>query len=257
MDGSPDRGIVSAARPDDELTFPLSAAQLSLLVAQQLRPEIPVSIAQYVDVDGPLDIELLTAASKQTGREIGSGYLRLVEVDGVARQWLDLDMDDSLDVVDLRAESDPESAAQEWMRREHTAAIDPFTDRLVRLAVLVLRDDHYYWYSRIHHVALDGFGAMSMMNRTAEIYTAAVRDLPVPPAVTAPLQSLVKAEADYLAQPGGNAIATTGTPRWPTNRAEPRSRPRLLRRRHGHAYGRPRYLRNCGAPSNGWPPPTT
>ncbi|GAA3184694.1 hypothetical protein GCM10020255_080690 [Rhodococcus baikonurensis] len=95
MDGSPDRGIVSAARPDDELTFPLSAAQLSLLVAQQLRPEIPVSIAQYVDVDGPLDIELLTAASKQTGREIGSGYLRLVEVDGVARQWLDLDMDDS------------------------------------------------------------------------------------------------------------------------------------------------------------------
>ncbi|MDN5545877.1 MAG: condensation domain-containing protein, partial [Rhodococcus sp. (in: high G+C Gram-positive bacteria)] len=195
MDGSPDRGIVSAARPDDELTFPLSAAQLSLLVAQQLRPEIPVSIAQYVDVDGPLDIELLTAASKQTGREIGSGYLRLVELDGVARQWLDLDMDDSLDVVDLRAESDPESAAREWMRREHTAAIDPFTDRLVRLAVLVLRDDHYYWYSRIHHVALDGFGAMSMMNRTAEIYTAAVRDLPVPPAVTAPLQSLVKAES--------------------------------------------------------------
>ncbi|XGU20187.1 hypothetical protein ACETU7_03850 [Rhodococcus sp. 3Y1] len=64
--------------------------------------------------------------------------------------------------------------------REHTAAIDPFTDRLVRLAVLVLRDDHYYWYSRIHHVALDGFGAMSMMNRTAEIYTAVVRDLPVP-----------------------------------------------------------------------------
>ncbi|MDV6273696.1 amino acid adenylation domain-containing protein [Rhodococcus erythropolis] len=198
MDGSPDRGIVSAARPDDELTFPLSAAQLSLLVAQQLRPEIPVSIAQYVDVDGPLDIDLLTAASKQTGREIGSGYLRLVEVDGVARQWLDVDMDDSLDVVDLRTESDPESAAREWMRREHTAAIDPFTDRLVRLAVLVLRDDHSYWYSRIHHVALDGFGAMSMMNRTAEIYTAAVRDLPVPPVVTAPLQALVKAESDYL-----------------------------------------------------------
>ncbi len=229
MDGSPDRGIVSAARPDDELTFPLSAAQLSLLVAQQLRPEIPVSIAQYVDVDGPLDIELLTAASKQTGREIGSGYLRLVEVDGVARQWLDLDMDDSLDVVDLRAESDPESAAQEWMRSEHTAAIDPFTDRLVRLAVLVLRDDHYYWYSRIHHVALDGFGAMSMMNRTAEIYTAVVRDLPVPPAVTAPLQSLVKAEADYLGstrwerdrdywntkmadKPGGTSLASSTAP---------------------------------------------
>ncbi|MDF2468187.1 MAG: non-ribosomal peptide synthetase, partial [Rhodococcus erythropolis] len=229
MDGSPDRGIVSAARPDDELTFPLSAAQLSLLVAQQLRPEIPVSIAQYVDVDGPLDIELLTAASKQTGREIGSGYLRLVEVDGVARQWLDLDMDDSLDVVDLRAESDPESAAREWMRKEHTAAIDPFTDRLVRLAVLVLRDDHYYWYSRIHHVALDGFGAMSMMNRTAEIYTAAVRDLPVPPAVTAPLQSLVKAEADYLGssrwerdrdywntkmadKPGGTSLASSTAP---------------------------------------------
>ena len=115
--------------------------QLSLLVAQQLRPEIPVSIAQYVDVDGPLDIELLTAASKQTGREIGSGYLapgrggRGVRVSGSISTWT---TPSTWSI--FAAESDPESAAQEWMRSEHTAAIDPFTDRLVRLAVLVLRD---------------------------------------------------------------------------------------------------------------------
>ncbi|MGG7099751.1 amino acid adenylation domain-containing protein [Rhodococcus sp. 24CO] len=191
MEGSPNRGRISD-------TFPLSPSQLSLLVAQQLRPEIPVTIAQYVDVDGPLDIAELTAASKQTGREIGSGYLRLVEVDGTPRQWLDVNMDDQLDVVDLRAEPDPEAAAQDWMHREHTTPMDPFVDRLVRMAVLVLGEDRYYWYSRIHHVALDGFGAMSMMNRTAEIYTASVRNEPVPEQETASLPALVQSESDYL-----------------------------------------------------------
>ena len=178
--------------------FPLSPSQLSLLIAQQLRPEIPVTIAQYVDVDGPLDLAVLTAASKQTGREIGSGYLRLVEVDGTPRQWLDLNLDDRLDVVDLRGEADPQAAAQDWMHREHTTPMDPFVDRLVRMAVLVLAEDRYYWYSRIHHVALDGFGAMSMMNRTAEIYTAAVRNEPVPDQETASLPALVQSESDYL-----------------------------------------------------------
>ncbi|PBC41070.1 non-ribosomal peptide synthetase [Rhodococcus sp. ACPA4] len=191
MEGSPNRGRMSD-------TFPLSPSQLSLLVAQQLRPEIPVTIAQYVDVDGPLDIAVLTAASKQTGREIGSGYLRLVEVDGTPRQWLDVNLDDRLDVVDLRGESDPEAAAQDWMHREHTTPMDPFVDRLVRMAVLVLAEDRYYWYSRIHHVALDGFGAMSMMNRTAEIYTASVRNEPVPDQETASLPALVQSESDYL-----------------------------------------------------------
>ncbi|MFE4499937.1 amino acid adenylation domain-containing protein [Rhodococcus sp. NPDC056743] len=210
-------------------TFPLSPSQLSLLVAQQLRPEIPVTIAQYVDVDGALDIEVLTAASKQTGREIGSGYLRLVEVDGTPRQRLDVDMDDHLDVVDLRGEPDPEAAAQDWMHREHTTPMDPFVDRLVRMAVLLLHDNRCYWYSRIHHVALDGFGAMSMMNRTAEIYTASVRSEPAPDQEAASLPGLVKSESDYLGsarwdrdreywntkmadQPAGTSLASTTAP---------------------------------------------
>lgn len=207
MEDSPYRGSMSD-------TFPLSPSQLSLLVAQQLRPEVPVTIAQYVDVDGPLDIAVLTAASKQTGREIGSGYLRLVEVDGTPRQWLDVDMDDHLDVVDLRGEPDPEAAAQDWMHREHTTPMDPFVDRLVRMAVLLLRDNRYYWYSRIHHVALDGFGAMSMMNRTAEIYTASVRTnrFPTRRRRRSPLWS--SPNPTIWIQRDGTAIVSTGTRRW-------------------------------------------
>ena len=77
-------------------------------------------------------------------------------------------------VIDLRSAADPAKAAEDWMRAEYSAPIDLLTDRLIGSAVLRLGDDRYYWYARIHHIALDGFGAMTYMNRVAELYTAAV-----------------------------------------------------------------------------------
>ncbi|MGC0364047.1 amino acid adenylation domain-containing protein [Rhodococcus sp. 27YEA15] len=194
MEGSPDRGFASV-HPID--AFPLSAAQHALLVAQQLRPEVPVCIAQYFDISGALDLDALVTASKRAGREIGSGYLRLVEIDGIVMQYVDPELQDTLTVVDLRAEADPAAAARRWMHDEYTRPVDPLRERMVLLAVLILDDGHHYWYSRIHHVALDGFGAMAMMSRAAEIYTALVLGHPVPELVAESLQSLVGSEADY------------------------------------------------------------
>ena len=50
----------------------------------------------------------------------------------------------------------------------------PGEDRPIRAAILRVADDHYFWYTRAHHVIMDGFGAVTFMDRVATIYSAMV-----------------------------------------------------------------------------------
>lgn len=61
--------------------FPLSPAQLGMWFAQHVDPTVPANIAQYVELEGDLDLDLLHAASVRAAREMGSGFLRFIEVD--------------------------------------------------------------------------------------------------------------------------------------------------------------------------------
>lgn len=177
--------------------FPLSSAQRGIWFAQQLDDEVPVTIAQYVELHGELDLDLLTVSGRTAGREFRSGYLRLIDIDGRPYQFVDRSLAEDLIVADLRAEPDPAAAARDWMRAEYQAPIDMYRDRLVVSAVLRLGDSHWYWYSRAHHVVLDGFGAVNLLARTAELYSAAVRQEVPEPAAAQQLSAIGESEAAY------------------------------------------------------------
>ncbi|MFI2230092.1 amino acid adenylation domain-containing protein [Nocardia testacea] len=182
---------------------PLSAGQRGLWLAQQLRPDIPISEAQYIELHGDLDIELLRRSSIRAGHEFQSGYLRLVESDGEPHQLYDPYLESVGPVIDFRGEPDPMEAGLQWMRREYTTPLDMVRDRLVAGALLQIGERHYLWYNRIHHVALDGYGAMTMVNRVAALYTAAVRGGtaehgdPLEPSRAADLRTLYEADRSY------------------------------------------------------------
>ena len=182
---------------DEGSVFPLSAAQRGIWFAQHVAGVVPISIAQYVEVDGDLDFDALAAASAQAGREFGTGFLRIVEVDGVPFQRIDHTLHDRTDYVDLRDAADPEADAQDWMRAEYTAPLNILTDRLVAATVLRVGEHRYLWYTRIHHIALDGFAAMTMMARTAELYTAAVSGADAPASRTEGLRAIVDGDVAY------------------------------------------------------------
>ncbi|WP_280498516.1 non-ribosomal peptide synthetase [Nocardia farcinica] len=177
--------------------FPLSAAQRGIWFAQHFAGDTPISIAQYVELTGPVDVELLAAVSRQAGREFGTGYLRLIEVDGLPYQVVDTGIEHDLPVIDLRDAADPVAAAQEWMRAEYSAPLDLLSDRLGAFAMLRLGDEHWYWYQRIHHIVLDGFGAVTMVRRIAELYTAARTGTQPPPSTAEDLRAIVAADAAY------------------------------------------------------------
>ncbi len=198
--GNGEAGNIEVSAPGSvENVFPLSPAQLGIWYAQHLDPKAPINIAQYVDLTGDLDRALLREAAVAASHEIGSGLICLTEVDGEPKQYIDPTIPDwdEITYLDLRGTENPEARAHEWMRAEYSRPLDMFKDRLIRLALLQLTDDRWFWYLRAHHIILDGFSAMTYINRTAELYSAAAAGRTPPEFRSTELPQLVQSEFDY------------------------------------------------------------
>ena len=179
--------------------FPLTAAQRSIWFAQQLTPEVPYVIAHYVELNGPVELGALRDATRRANREFGWGSVRLVDIDGQPHQVVDPTADDRVPVTDLRGEDDPVDAAHRWMRNDRTARTDMYDGPLLVSHILRLGDDRYYWYSRAHHIVSDGYAAMMLMSRTAELYVAAVEGREPPDCRIEGPERLVREDEAYRA----------------------------------------------------------
>ncbi|MGW0328268.1 non-ribosomal peptide synthase/polyketide synthase [Nocardia sp. NPDC003183] len=192
-----------SARPQEArvvgLPFPLTPAQLGVWYAQLLDPDVPITIAQYVDIDGELDAAVLQQVTAEAAHAYGSPLVRIGEFDGVPHQYVDhtIAVEQELPLIDLRHHDDPVAAAHEWMRAEFGAPIDLLTDRLVAGAVLRVGETRWFWYLRGHHIVLDGYGAFTNSQRIAELYTARMLDTPAREVVPGELSALVEGEQRY------------------------------------------------------------
>ncbi|MFC9898430.1 amino acid adenylation domain-containing protein [Nocardia sp. NPDC127579] len=152
--------------------FPLTPAQSGMWYAQRIRPEVPLTVAQYVEIRGDLDVGRLLYAIERFGAETEVGHVRLLEIDGIPHQVVDLSIRPGWARIDLRDEADPKAAALRWMEVHAGSPIDLERDPLTTNVVLRVGDADYIWYARAHHIVIDGYGAMNALTRTAEIYTA-------------------------------------------------------------------------------------
>ncbi|WP_431970607.1 amino acid adenylation domain-containing protein [Nocardia sp. bgisy134] len=152
--------------------FALSPAQTALWYAQRIRPDVPLTIAQYLEIHGDLDIGCLLYAIERFGAETEVGHVRMAEIDGVPHQMVDWSRRPGWGRVDMRDQPDPRGAALRWMTEHASSPIDLERDPLTTNVVLRVGESEYYWYSRGHHIVIDGYGAMNALTRTAEIYTA-------------------------------------------------------------------------------------
>ncbi|MGW4119094.1 amino acid adenylation domain-containing protein [Nocardia sp. NPDC004711] len=177
--------------------FTLSPAQSALWYAQRIRPDIPLTIAQYVEIHGDLDVGRLLYAIERYGAESQVGHVRLLEIDGVPHQLVDYHRRPGWARYDLRAETDPRAAARAWMNEHASSPIDIERDPLTTNVVLQVGDSDWIWYSRGHHIVIDGYGAMNATTRAAEIYTALeAHDEPADSRAT-PLASIYSDENRY------------------------------------------------------------
>ncbi|GGF97707.1 hypothetical protein GCM10007304_09530 [Rhodococcoides trifolii] len=174
---------------------PLSAAQRSLWLAQQLAPETAFTVALYLDIEGLAGIDSLLQTMYTAGAEHGLAYVRIVDVRGDPMITLDMDAPYEIDVIDLRDHIDNVALAHEWMTRDFTTPVVLHDTLLLRGALLRLTDDRTFLYFRSHHLVLDGFGAFTLINRMADMHSG--RELSGPPPDATDIVGLHSIEAKY------------------------------------------------------------
>ncbi|MEU2420819.1 amino acid adenylation domain-containing protein [Streptomyces sp. NPDC007851] len=175
------------------------AAQAGIWFAQALAPTaIHHSIADCLDIDGPVDPVLLQAAHRRVTTEMEALRLRFVETADGPAQYVDEFADQPAHYFDVSSEADPRAAADAWMRADMAQPVKlseppPFTTALFKLA-----PERFALYRRVHHLLLDGGSLAMLHHRTAQVYSLlaagrTVEDNPFPP-----FRLLVESEAAYL-----------------------------------------------------------
>ncbi|WP_045823878.1 non-ribosomal peptide synthetase [Williamsia herbipolensis] len=177
---------------------PLTRAQQALWDLQGALPDGSVNVAYYLDLVGPLDAGLLDDVGRAFVARVPTLYLRFDTTGESVESVYDPTLTDAKVDLDLRAEPDPISAAQNWMATDAATPIDPARDRTALFAVLRIADDRHLIYMRGHHLVADGAAALRLLAEWGQCYTDAVegRTPDYPPAED--FGPALRADADYL-----------------------------------------------------------
>ncbi|MEV6982707.1 amino acid adenylation domain-containing protein [Sphaerisporangium sp. NPDC051017] len=179
--------------------WPLSAAQYGIWTGQQIDPQSPAyNTAEYVDIRGDVDMEVLAAAIRRVVDETEALNVRFGEDDGTPRQIADRP-EWSVHVADLRGAPDPLAAAETWMAEDIARPVDLGADVLFGHAVFRLEDRRYLWYHRVHHILLDGYGLALVARRVADVYTALAGGREPAPHSFGTLRSVIDEDLAYAA----------------------------------------------------------
>ncbi|MCZ4520062.1 amino acid adenylation domain-containing protein [Rhodococcus ruber] len=149
----------------------MSSSQADIWLAQQFMPDVPFAIAYFVDIVGAVDVDALAECGSRAHREFSSSTMRIVEVDGTPMQrFVDAETE-AVEILDFREHDRPAHAARQWMNDDCRTPLSMY-GQLVRLRVLRVGDDRVFWYTRAHHIALDGYASMKVLERAAALYAA-------------------------------------------------------------------------------------
>ncbi len=175
---------------------PLSDAQDGLWYAQRMDPQNPIyNTGQYVEIDGPLNAEALAEAVRIAMAESTALTISIVEREDGLRQ---VEGDPvTLHQVDCRGRPAPEMEAQDRITRDMNTPVDPTRDPLAVQRLFHLGSDRYIWYTRVHHLVIDGYGTALLNKRICDLYASRVEDAPPRTSAFAPYSEVLAAEAEY------------------------------------------------------------
>ncbi|MGW6034894.1 amino acid adenylation domain-containing protein [Gordonia terrae] len=185
--------------PDGPRQFALSAAQRSLWFTQQAALDVPINVAQYVEIDGPIDAELFVAATSAVVQHAQFTQLRFVDTEDGLVGVYDPGLHYWADIIDLRDRPDPRAVAEEMMAQDYSRPLDPRVDRTARGCLFRLSDTKSLVYNRGHHLLSDGMGGKDRMVEALAAYHAAVTGEPAPAQKPVDLDLPARADAEYRA----------------------------------------------------------
>ncbi|WP_199425894.1 amino acid adenylation domain-containing protein [Thermaerobacillus caldiproteolyticus] len=181
-----------------DIRMPLSGAQAGIWFAQQLDPENPIyNTGEYIEINGPIDPALFEKALRQVLVEAESLHARFGEDENGPWQTIDPSPDFPFYFIDVSATENPQEEAILWMKNDLSKPVDLTCDPLFTEALFKLSDNRFFWYQRIHHIAIDGFGFSLIAQKVAKIYTALVNHAPIDDEKFASLNQVIEEDQVY------------------------------------------------------------
>lgn len=181
-----------------DLQYSLTGAQTGIWFAQQLDPDNPIyNTAEYIEINGPINIALFEEALRHVIKEAESLHVRFGENMDGPWQMINPSPDVQLHVIDVSSEPDPEKTALNWMKADLAKPVDLGYDPLFNEALFIAGPDRFFWYQRIHHIAIDGFGFSLIAQRVASTYTALIKGQTAKGRSFGSLQTILEEDTDY------------------------------------------------------------
>ncbi len=211
----------------------LTAAQRGIWYAQKLEPENPVfQIGQYVDLRGDIVPSEVGVALRQAISEADALNVRFGEdMEGPFQAWETSRTE--LVVTDVRNSADPLVHAHELMDQDLAEARDVGGDALLHTQLIRVADSRYFFYQRVHHLMLDGYSAVLVLKRVAQLYSELLEkdDGGTSPSPFGSLKELLTAESHYAASKAFQSDKEF----WAESTADAESAPALAGQPHGTA----------------------
>ncbi|HEY2580013.1 MAG TPA: amino acid adenylation domain-containing protein, partial [Streptosporangiaceae bacterium] len=181
-----------------ETILELTAGQIGIWYSQQIDSRSPIrNMGEYLEIRGDLDVGLFETALRRTVSEVDAVHVRFSGDGEALRQVVRKSGDWPLHVIDVSSQADPRGAAQDWMLAEMRRPVDLRQGPLFTQALFTAGPRLFFWYQRVHHVAVDGFSGLVVAARQAQIYDALLAGRDDPGTALEPLSVLVDAEKAY------------------------------------------------------------
>ena len=192
------RGQQRGAEVQENNPLPLSDAQLGIWFAQTIdQSSTTYNLAEYLEIGGPVDATLFEVALRQVVAETEALHVRFVSNADMPGQIIGPAPDWSMSLVDVSGAPDPQAAAERWMRADLAKPVDLTCGPLFGYALLKAAADRFFWYSRYHHIVMDGFGFALVARRVADVYSSLVAGRAAEPGTFGSLAPLLEDEAGY------------------------------------------------------------
>ncbi|MFG2234785.1 amino acid adenylation domain-containing protein [Streptomyces sp. NPDC048723] len=182
----------------DRGPLPLTPPQNGVWFAQQLDPtRLDYTIAEYLEIRGAVDPELLAEAVRATVAETETLCVRFAEEDGVVCQIPAGPPPLRMETADVSDHPDPDAESERLMRAELARPTDLTTGDVSRHLLVRTGPATYRWMQGYHHLVADGVTGSILARRTAEVYSALVAGEPVPAPESTPWERIVAGEEEY------------------------------------------------------------
>ncbi|AUZ27692.1 amino acid adenylation domain-containing protein [Bacillus cabrialesii] len=183
-----------------DLQYSLTGAQTGIWFAQQLDPDNPIyNTAEYIEINGPINIALFEEALRHVIKGAESLHVRFGENMDGPWQMINPSPDVQLHVIDASSEPDPEKIALNWMKADLAKPVDLGNAPLFNEALFIAGPDRFFWYQRIHHIAIDGFGFSLIAQRVASTYVSLMKGQSAAARSFGSLQAILEEDTDYRA----------------------------------------------------------